>query len=172
MSQKETPPEMSEAKPGFPLALIPPKPLANDRLKLISASAANICNRWAATLPRGIAFSAALFPEFWSNHAHKLNIGDTIEVHVDSRDWIGAVYVRDISSSKTRGYVGLITYVEFGAIAQSVEAVSHRVENLGLHQRWGIRRVADGKVAREGLESREAAELALKGIERSTNKVG
>jgi hypothetical protein len=38
-----------EAKPAFPMR--PPKPLANNRLKLICSSASDIANHWAVDLP-------------------------------------------------------------------------------------------------------------------------
>ena len=148
---------------------MPPKPLPVDRLKVIHSSEANICNRLAATLPPGTPFTAALDPSFWSNvGAMKLHIGDTVEIHSESRSFFGTIYVRDLT--KTRAFVGKLDYVEFGAIAQSAESVSHRVEYLGLHLKWGIRRLADGKVVRESLESKEAAELALQAMERSQTK--
>jgi hypothetical protein len=71
----------------------PPKPLANDRLRLLPT----ICNRnrWAAMLPNDIRLAIHLDDEividapflvqagFWANHASKLRIGDTIEVYHD-----------------------------------------------------------------------------------------
>jgi len=52
----------------------------------------------------------------------------------------------------------------------SAEAISHRVKYGGRHLKWVIERVADGKVVKDGLEQ-EAAEQALKAIERSLSKV-
>jgi len=56
------------------------------------------------------------------------------------------------------------------ALVSSAEAISHRVKYGGRHLKWVIERVADGKVVKDGLEQ-EAAEQALKAIERSLSKV-
>ena len=169
MAQPKETPDVAEAKPGFPLAVVPAKPLANNRLKLICSSASDIGNHWAAIVPAGVSFAAVLHPEFWSNHSTQLRAGDVIDVHADGREFFGRVYVRD--TARTRTSVAKLEFHEFGALMQSAEPLSHRVEYAGLHSKWAIRRMADGKLIKEGLESQEAAELALKGMERSMNKV-
>jgi hypothetical protein len=146
------------------------KPLAMNRLKLICGSSSDIANHFAAVLTSGTPFASVLNPEFWSNHAPQLRVGDSIEVHCDDRSWFGRVYVRDVT--RKRASVSQIEFVEFGELAQSTDASLYRVKYAGPHVKWGIELVADGKLVREGLETQEAAEVALKALERSlTNKV-
>jgi hypothetical protein len=146
------------------------KPLAMNRLKLICASSSDIGNHFAAVLPSGTSFASVLNPEFWSNHAPQLRVGDLVDLHSDSRSWYGRVYVRDVT--KTRASVSQIEFVEFGELAQATDASLYRVKYAGPHVKWGIELVADGKLVREGFETQEAAEVALKGLERSlSNKV-
>ena len=81
-----------------------PKPLENDRVRLVAASNSDR----AATLPDDIQFSAVISaivyrdeiaislpflvqPAFWANHASKLHIGDTIEVYYDHPNFRGAL---------------------------------------------------------------------------------
>jgi len=167
MAQKDIA-DVAEAKPGFPLAVVPAKPLEQRRLKLIAASASDIGNHWGAVLTTGTPFAATLQPEFWSNHASQLRPGDQIDIHSDGREFYGRLYVRD--ATKLRAFVGKIEFVEFNALASSTEAATHRVKYGGPHLKWVIERIADGKVIKDGLEQ-EAAEQALKAIERSLAKV-
>jgi hypothetical protein len=166
---KEIQDATAETKVAQALAVLPAKPLANNRLRLICASSSDIGNRFAAVLPTGTSFAAALDPAFWSNVCSQLRVGDVIEVHSDTRGFYGTVYVRD--TAKTRAQVARLEFHEFDALAQSADQNSHRVRYFGPHLKWGIERISDGKAVRENLESQEAAELALKGMERSLSKV-
>lgn len=165
--------DMVELKPADPITLVPPKPLAkplpNNRLRLIVSSSSDICNRFAAVLPTGMPFEAALEPGFWSNVCSQLRISDIVEIHSDGRGFYGEVYVRD--TAKTSAQVAQLEFVEFDMLAQSSEPSSHRVKYGGPHVKWAIERVADGKLVREGFENQEAAETALKAMERSMSKV-
>jgi hypothetical protein len=157
------------APPAHPIAVLVPKPLVNNRLKLICSSASDIGNHWAAVLPIGVSFSAALQPEFWSNLSTQLRIGDVIDIHGDARDFFGRVYVRD--TGRTRASVAKLEYHEFDALAPAGDPSSHRVKYSGPHTKWGIERIADGKLVKDNLDSKEAAEVALKGMERANVKV-
>jgi hypothetical protein len=164
------PPPVIPGKPPIRPSLEQNRPLEQNRLKLICGSASDIANHFAAVLTSGTPFASVLNPGFWSNHAPQLRVGDSIEVHCDSRSWFGRVYVRDVT--KTRASVSQLEYVEFGELAQSTDASLYRVKYAGPHVKWGIELVAEGKIVREGFETQEAAEVALKGLERSlTNKV-
>jgi hypothetical protein len=160
--------------PAAPPPVIPGKPavrpLEQRRLKLICGSSSDIANHFAAVLTSGTPFASVLNPEYWANHAPQLRVGDSIEIHCDDRSWFGRVYVREVT--KTRASVSQLEFVEFGELAQSTDASLYRVKYAGPHVKWGIELVAGGKLVREGFETQEAAEVALKGLERSlTNKV-
>ena len=95
MAQANDKPDMVEPKPAEPITVVPPKPpakpLANNRLRLICASSSDICNRFAAVLPAGTPFEAALEPGFWSNVCSRLRISDVVEIHSDTRGFYGEV---------------------------------------------------------------------------------
>jgi hypothetical protein len=64
----------------------PPKqlrPLAAPRLKIIRSSESDFGNLFGAVTPAGTDFEDVLRPDYWSLHAMKLRIGDTIEVHTE-----------------------------------------------------------------------------------------
>jgi hypothetical protein len=152
-----------------PPAPRPVKPLAQGRLRLVNSSSSDVQNHWCAVLPAEIGFEAALEPSFFSAHADKLRVGDVIDISCDSRSWFGSVYVRDVS--RTRILVGRLGYHEFDALSKSATDPSlYRIEFRGSHLKWVIESVADGRAVREGFESKEAAEVQLKGLERSQDR--
>jgi hypothetical protein len=166
---QETDPKAPDAAAVLPAKPPGMKPLAMNRLKLVCSSSSDIANHFAAVLTSGTPFASVLSPEFWSNHAPQLRVGDSIEVHSDDRSFFGRLYVRDVN--KTRADVSKLEFVEFGALAQSNDASLYRVKYAGPHTKWAVERIADGKLVREGFETQDAAELALKGMERSQAKV-
>jgi hypothetical protein len=52
-----------------------PKPLAQNRLRLVNASSSDLQNHWTAVIPAGTGFEAALEPSFFSAHADKIRVG-------------------------------------------------------------------------------------------------
>ena len=163
--------DVIEAKPASPITVMktPAKPLQNNRLRLIVSSSSDICNRFAAVLPTGVPFEAALEPGFWANVCSQLRISDIVEIHSDGRGFYGTVYVRD--TSKTRAQVAQLEFHEFDTLSEAADPSSHRVRYAGPHSKWGIERVADGKLVRESFESQESAEQALKAMNLSMSKV-
>jgi hypothetical protein len=160
------------SKPPILAALAPPpKPLAQNRLRLVNASSSDLQNHWTAVLPAGIAFEAALEPSFFSAHADKIKVGDVIDIGGDSRSFFGSVYVRDVS--RTKILVGRLGYHEFDVLSKSTtDAPAFRTEFDGPHNKWVVKS-ADGKIIREGFATEEDAALAMKGLERSrAEKVG
>jgi hypothetical protein len=101
--------------------------------------------------------------------AAQLRVGDQIEIHSDGRDFFGRLYIRDVS--KTRAEVGRLEFHEFDTLTQSAEPSAYRVKYAGLHSKWSVERVSDGRLMREGCEDQETAQTALKAMERSMNKV-
>jgi hypothetical protein len=164
--------DVIEAKPANPITVMPKtpaKPLQANRLRLIVSSASDISNKFAAVLPTGTPFTAALEPGFWANVCSQLRISDVIDVHSDTRLFFGTIYVRD--TSKTSAQVAQLEYHEFDTLAESVEPASYKVKYSGPHSKWSIERVADGKLVRESFESQESAEQALKAMDISMSKV-
>ena len=90
-AQVKTTPDASDTSAAIEVKPTPPgpppllKPLANNRLRLVMASSSDIENHFAAVLPVGTEFSECLKPEYWSNHADRLRVGDVITVHADDR---------------------------------------------------------------------------------------
>jgi hypothetical protein len=156
--------------PSSPVAPARPpvRPLEQRRLKLVVSSASDVGNHWIAVAPAGVTIETILQPEWWSSVATQLRIGDTVDVQNDSRDLWAKVLVRE--TSKTRVLVGLIQHVEFGALVESFESAAHRVRYTGPHGKWAVERISDGKIVRDGLDAKEDAETAMKGIDRSIER--
>jgi hypothetical protein len=146
----------------------PLRPLQNNRLKLVCSSASDVGNHWAIVVPADVTIETVLLPEFWSNVAPQLRVADTVDVHGDGRDFYAKLYVRDVS--RARVSLGLIQHTTFDALAESSEPRAHRVKYAGPHSKWVMERIADGRIMKDGCETKEAAEDALKAIERSLDR--
>jgi hypothetical protein len=148
-----------------------PQPLEQRRLKLLRASESpDFGNLWAAVTPAGLPFEAVLEARFWSNHASRMHVADTIEVHTDDQRYFGRLLIRHLGGaapgkSATEADVAQLEYYEFGQTA-SVEdaAATHRVEHRGPHLQNCVVRLRDQKIMSDGHSTREAAEAALKAL--------
>ncbi len=152
-----------------------PQPLEQRRLRLLRASESpDFGNLWAAVTPAGLPFEAVLVPSWWSNHATKLHVGDTIEVHTDDQAYFGRLLVRHLGGSApgkthTEANVARLEFHEFDQVAPVEDAAAtHRVEHRGPHLQHCVVRLRDGKIVSDGHSSKEAADAALKGLMRVT----
>jgi hypothetical protein len=171
MTQPSKKPEPGDISPLTGNALVPKecKPLANGRLRVIRSSESDIANLWAAVTITGTKWDDVLTPEFWSLHAHRLRVGDTVEIHTDDQRYFGRVLVRQVSGAggnKTRASVAQLELHEFDRLKPSDDIATHRVEHKGPHLKWCVVRIADGKIVAEGHDTRDAAESAMKAIVR------
>jgi hypothetical protein len=175
MNDTKTKPTAPATHPDLGVSAAEPrpiKPLENNRLRLVCSSSSDICNLWAAVLKSGTPFEEVLAPEFWANVANRLRTGDQVQVHTDAGGFYGLLYVRDVSGSgagkvSTRAIVAKLQYHEFGALTHTRSEHLHMVTYEGLHAKWCVKHVPSGKFVREGLDSKETAETAIKGMERS-----
>ena len=148
-----------------------PQPLEQRRLKLLRASESpDFGNLWAAVTPAGLPFEAVLVPSWWSNHATKLHVGDTIEVHTDDQCYFGRLLVRHLGGaapgkSHTEAAVARLELHEFDEVAPVEDAAAtHRVEHRGPHLQFCVVRLRDGKLVSDGHANKEAAEASLKAL--------
>jgi hypothetical protein len=138
------------------------------RLKLIVSSASDMGSHWGIVAPAGVSIEMICTPSFWCNVAPQLRVADTIDVHSDGRDFYAKLYVREVG--RARVSVALIQQVEFGELETVNELASHRVKYGGPHSKWAVERVSDRKIMKDGCDTREDAETAMKAIENSLDR--
>jgi hypothetical protein len=143
----------------------PIKPLEQRRLKLICSSASDLGNEWAIVVPSGTTIETILDPSYWANVASSLRIADSVTAHWDDRSALAKLYVTE--TARTRVSVSKIFHVELDAPAESAEPRAYRVKYSGPHTKWVVERVSDGRVVKEGCETKESAESAMRAHERS-----
>jgi hypothetical protein len=111
----------------------------------------------------GVTLEQILEPAFWSNVAPQIRVADTIDVHSDGRDFYAKLYVREVA--RARVSVSLIQHIEFDALADTGEAKTYTIRYDGPHSKFCLVRVSDGRVVKDGIETRDAAETALRAHE-------
>lgn len=120
--------------------------------------AAQATRRWSVTTPDGVSFDDLLRPDYWTHVAAKLTPGDIIEVHAVDASYYAELYVR--VTSKLEARVAVLTKYEFTS-AESVEAPGYAVKWRGPARRWGVVRVNDGTVVRDGFQTEDLAAAFL-----------
>jgi hypothetical protein len=146
----------------------PLKPLPNNRLKLICSSASDMSNLWAAVVPVGTTFEQVMEPTYYANVAGQLRVADQIDVHADDRSYFAKLYV--VEAGRTRISVSKILHVPLEAPAESAEPKPYRVRYDGPHSKWCVVRVSDDRVVKDGCETRESAEAAMRAHEQSESR--
>jgi len=162
--ETKTKPETASA--GAPKQIEPlrgiVKGLAENRLKLVLSSAADMGNGFAAVLPSGTSFDEVKEPSFWAHCAYKLRPGDEIVVHSDDMSFFGRLYVRDVSAPgqqklSNRAVVAVLDFKEFEPMARDARNKSHEVVYLGPHMQWCVRSLKDSRVVKERCGTAEEA---------------
>jgi hypothetical protein len=167
-STPETAPSAPEAAEPAVLQ-VPFRPLPTPRLKVLRSSESDFGNQFGAVTSTGTPFEHVLRPDFWSLHAMKLRVGDTIEIHTDDQTYFGRLLVRSVDgtgANKTRASVAQLELHHFDQLERNDAALTHKVEHRGPHLKWSVIRIADGKVVKDGYESKEGAEGALRALTR------
>lgn len=164
MSDEKTKPDTPA--PGAPKPIEPlrgiVKGLAENRLKLVLSSAADMGNGFAAVLPSGVPFEDVKDPAFWAHCAYKLRAGDEIAVHSDDMSFFGRLYVRDVSAPgqqklSNRAVVAVLDFKEFEPMAQGAKTKTHEVVFLGPHMQWCVKSLKDQRVVKERCGTAEEA---------------
>jgi hypothetical protein len=146
----------------------PVKPLEQRRLKLICSSASDLGNEWAIVVPSGTTIETILDPAYYANVASSLRIADSITAHWDDRSALAKLYITD--TARTRVSVSKIFHVELDAPAESSEPKAYRVRYDGPHTKWCVVRVSDGRVVKDGCETKESAEIAMRAHEQAESR--
>lgn len=113
-------------------------------------------------LEAGTSYEDVQKPDFWAHVARKLKIRDRIEVHAHDGSWFADLMVR--STSQVTVVVAPLQYIEFK------DSAAGKADGDGLVEikfrgaaKWSAIRKADKAILVEGLDSREAVEVWLKG---------
>jgi hypothetical protein len=122
---------------------------------------AEACYRVHAVLVEsGIARDAILVPAFWSNVAAKLRPLDRLEVMDDAGSWLAVLMVRAVSASEA--IVAPLWSVELqsSAVLAPPKDIEFEARWRGHKNKWSV--LQGDVVLREGMESREEAELYIR----------
>lgn len=110
--------------------------------------------RWSVSTVDGAPFDDLLRPGYWTHVAAKLTPGDIIEVHAVDGSYYAELYVR--STSKLEALVAVLAKYEF-TTAESIVAPGYATKWRGPARRWGVVRIDDGSVVRDGFQTEDLA---------------
>jgi hypothetical protein len=129
--------------------------LATDRIQL----AEHMRNVWYVTPEYGTPVEALLEPQFWAHVSAKMRPRDRIEVDAEDGSYFVELRVED--AGRLFAKVVVLRRVDL-VVAEAVEQLpDYKVMWAGPHAKWRIVRAVDKGLVKDGLETRQAAELYL-----------
>lgn len=136
--------------------------LATDRIQL----AQHVRNEWHVTPEYGTPVEALLEPQYWAHISSKLRPRDRIEV--DAEDGSYYVELKVVDAGRLYAKVVVLRRCDFTIDAETEEqAPDYKIMWAGPHAKWRIVRTKDKGLVKDGLETRQAAELYLASHEKA-----
>lgn len=130
-----------------------PKMLAESKFALASYAT----NRWAVTLEHGVQYERVFEPDFWSNVARKMRIGDIVELHSEDTSFFAELYV--VAAHRLAAKLVEVRRVELApAVQVSADPSPLTVKFRGPHARYCLMRGEN--VVQAGYQTAEDAEMA------------
>lgn len=123
-------------------------------------------NRWAVIPTDGTQFDKLLERSYWTNVARKLRPCDIIEVHAADGSYFAELYVR--SASSLEATVVVLRHQDLAAVeAPASDGPEYFVKYRNPAARFGVLRVSDRSVLKDGFQTAELAEGWLRDYRRS-----
>lgn len=120
-----------------------------------------INNVWSIVPDDGTPFDDLLVPVYWTNVARKFKPGDTIKVHAPDASYYAELYVR--SADRLAASVVVLSKMDFDSATEAAAPVDNLIVKFRNHRAgWGVIRISDKTVQKDGFQTRELAEEWLK----------
>lgn len=129
--------------------------LATDRIQL----AQHMRNIWYVTPEFGTPVEALLEPQFWAHVSAKMKPRDRIEVDAEDGSYFLELRVED--AGRLFAKVVVLRRVDLAPTETAEQSAEYKVMWAGPHAKWRIVRAVDKGLVKDGLESRQAAEMYL-----------
>lgn len=127
--------------------------------------AAFATRRWSVTTNDGETLEDTLAPSYWTHVAGKLTPNDIIEVHAVDGSYYAELYVRSVS--RLEASVAVLAKYEFNQTDAPAFDADYEVKWRGPARRWGVIRVKDKAVVRDGFQTQDLAAMFLMDYRRS-----
>lgn len=135
----------------------PPKPpvkrLAESKFSLSTYAT----NRWSVTLEHGVSYERVFDPDYWSNVARKMRIGDIVELHAEDTTFFAELYVVAAHRLAAK-LVELRRFDLAPAVQVAADTSPLTVKYRGPHNRYCLMRGEN--IVQSGYQTAEEAELA------------
>lgn len=131
--------------------------LATDRIQF----AQHMRNVWYVTPEHGTPVEALLDPGFWAHVSAKMKPRDRIEVDAEDGSYFVELRVEDAGRLYAKVVVlRRVDLLPADAVA-TAETAEYKIMWAGPHAKWRIIRTKDKGLVKDGIETRQAAELYL-----------
>lgn len=129
--------------------------LATDRIQFAN----HMRNVWYVTPEHGTPIEALFEPQFWAHVSAKMKPRDRIEVDAEDGSYFVELRVED--AGRLYAKVVLLRRVDLLPSEPAEQAADYKIMWAGPHAKWRIVRTKDKGLVKDGLETRQAAELYL-----------
>lgn len=162
---------VAEAPKTEPPKVAPQAPPVPTKVQAISESRYKLAehrnNRQSVIPEHGTPFENLLRPEFWAHVARKFTPGDIIEAHAEDGSYFAEMYVIDCGPNWARTGVHKLSRFD-EAVTEPGADNAFKVEWAGRFSKWRVVRSSDLNVMKDGLPSKDAANLWLSDHRKAT----
>lgn len=135
---------------------------------------------YGVVLPHDIVLNDILNPKYWEHHSNKLRPGDKIEIRTEGSMFYAELFVVDVghlaAKMKVLSAIALqntkesedAIKIEKDAEQQTLEDnPGYSVKWVSPTKKWGVKREGQKDWVRTGFETKDAAQLWIKGDQRA-----
>lgn len=134
-------------------------PLARDRMTEPNF----VRQHWVISLPHGIPYENVFVPGFWRLLSPRLTRGDIISVRSDDLTLHAELVAVAVDRTRSLAEVRELSCVKVKPATVTEAAFGgYSAVDLGVSEKWAIRRNADGMIVAKGIQTFDAAEARIK----------
>ena len=116
---------------------------------------------YAADIPNATDRATLLDPEYWSHYASDLKPNDLVIAQSEDGDWECWLRVRFVGTAEVRMAVLFSQNYTEDKIAEDAGA-THKIKWISPPKKFGVIRISDNAVVKDGMYPREQAEQFLR----------
>lgn len=117
---------------------------------------------WVIVPEAGASLETILQPAYWSHVSKRLSPWDHIEVRDPGFQWVAELLVRDCGKNWAKVVLLSVSQFEPRAAPVHIEETADFTIMWRAAAKWSVMRASDGEVMKDGLSTKDEADLWLK----------